>query len=578
MEYNIVDEIKSRCNIIDVIERSVKLKRTGSNMVGLCPFHNEKTPSFVVNEEKQYFNCYGCGAHGDVIEFVQRYNNLNFLEATEKLAEELGIEIKKSIYDNSKRNNEYYTTNREAAKYYFKIFQRQPNKAYDYMISRGIDDDTLKIFGVGYADESWTGLYEYLVSKGIKESMMKELGLVSVKDRAFDKYRDRVIFPIINTRDKVIGFGGRSLTDALPKYINSSESRIFNKKNNLYAINLAKNEIRKEDKVILVEGYMDVISLYQYGIKNVVATLGTALTPGQAKMLKRYTANIILSYDSDAAGQSAALRGIEVLNEEGCNVNVLDLGEGRDPDDFIREEGKKKFTERISQALTYTEYKIKNIKKGKNFVNTDDYISYIKEVSAILKELSPVEAEIYIKKIARQENISEGAMRQEIFAEFERKPLLKKENKSENKSERKIYNNSIEKYIIKLGLTDKKYFDTIKAYKNEITTPSAYRIFETLEILYSENQELEISILKDSISAEDMVMLNDILDNIHISDKGDEILDDCLTMIELQNNKERQKNISELFKTLDEDSKLYIEELMDELLVLQRREQELKGR
>ena len=300
-QVNIVDEIKSRCNIVDVIGRVVPLKKSGSNFKGVCPFHNEKTPSFVVSETKQIFTCFGCGATGDVIAFVKRYYNLEFRGAVEMLAREYGISLDGAFRSN-RNKDELYEINRQAARFFYKAMREKSNKGYTYMKNRGISEETMNKFGIGYADDGWTSLYDFLGAAGVAEKKMLELGLISKsKDRCFDKFRDRVIFPIINTAGKVIGFGGRIIGDGEPKYLNSQESGIFQKKNNLYGLNLARKDVSREDSIVLVEGYMDVVSLYQAGVRNVSASLGTALTENQARLIKRYTRNVVLSYDSDQA-------------------------------------------------------------------------------------------------------------------------------------------------------------------------------------------------------------------------------------------------------------------------------------
>ena len=286
----ITDEIKAGCNIVDVIGRSVNLKRSGSNYKGVCPFHNEKTPSFVVSEDKQIFTCFGCGQSGDVISFVEKYYNLSFQEAIEKLASEYNIELKSGEFKNEKKKDVMYNINAEAARFFFEQMRTTENPAYKYIRRRGISDQTIVKFGIGYAPDSWDSLILDMKDKGIDEKQMTALGLASGNNgKIYSKFRNRIMFPIINTRGKVIGFGGRVLDDGIPKYLNSPESEIFRKKNNLFGINLTRQEISKEGKAILVEGYMDVISLFQQGVKNVVASLGTALTENQALMLKRYT-------------------------------------------------------------------------------------------------------------------------------------------------------------------------------------------------------------------------------------------------------------------------------------------------
>ena len=411
-----IEDLKSRIDIVDVIGRQVQLKRAGANYKGLCPFHNEKTPSFIVSPQKQIFTCFGgCGASGDVVSFVMRYYNLEFNEAVEKLAKEYGIDIVKSQRRNDDREK-YYEINREAARFFYRNMTEGPNRGYSYMRRRGIEDRTIKKFGLGYAPDSWDSLYGYFKEKGTDEKLLLELGLLSQKDgRYFDKFRDRVIFPIINTAGKVIGFGGRALDDkAMPKYLNSPENRVFQKKNNLYALNSTKQDIGKAGTAIIVEGYMDAISLYQNGVRNVAASLGTALTDNQAKLINRYTKNVVLSYDADAAGQKAALRGIEVLRNEGCKVKVLHVTDGKDPDEYIKKNGRDAFDKLVEKAIPYTDYKIEAAKRDIDLGTEEGKIDFIRRITPILSDLTPVEADIYIKKAARDTGISEKAIKMEI--------------------------------------------------------------------------------------------------------------------------------------------------------------------
>ena len=291
----IVDEIKSVANIVDVIGDVVSLTKKGANYHGLCPFHNEKTPSFVVSETKQIFTCFGCHATGDVIEFVKKYNNIEFVEALEKLADRYGIKYEK-FNRKSENSNKYYEINKEAAIFFYKnlISKKAENKSQglSYVKKRNLLPETILKFGIGYADATWNSLYKHLKNKGYEEKHMMELGLISQsKGKYFDKFRNRLIFPIFNVRGDIIGFGGRAIGDDMPKYLNSPENYVFSKKNNLYGLNVAKEFIMKENMVIMVEGYMDVVSLYQHGVKNAVASLGTALTENQSKLVKRYTKN-----------------------------------------------------------------------------------------------------------------------------------------------------------------------------------------------------------------------------------------------------------------------------------------------
>ena len=410
-----IANLKDSIDIVDVISRRISLKRAGSNYKGVCPFHNEKTPSFVVSEAKQIFTCFGCGASGDAIEFVKRYNNLEFNDAIRQLASEYGIEMEENR-GYGEDLEIYYNINRDAALFFYKAFTEKANKGYSYMKRRGIRPEILKKFGIGYADESWNSLYEHLTQKGYPVDKLIEVGLVSEsKGRYYDKFRNRVIFPIINTAGKVIGFGGRAIDSSdNPKYLNSPESKVFRKKNNLYGLNLSRASVGKEGFIILVEGYMDTISLYQGGITNVVASLGTALTENQSHLIKRYTKDVVLSYDSDSAGIAAAIRGMEILHNEGLKVKIIKISGGKDPDELIRNEGREAFRKLVENALSFGDYKLNYIKSKYNLKDDDSRIECIKEIAESLSKLGAVEQDIYIKKVSKELSVSEAALRLEI--------------------------------------------------------------------------------------------------------------------------------------------------------------------
>lgn len=559
---NIVDEIKSRCNIVDVIGRHVPLKKTGSNYKGVCPFHNEKTPSFVVSDTKQIFTCFGCGATGDVLEFVQRYNNLDFPEAVEKLASEYGLEIKSANFKGERERTALYEINREAAAFFYRAFTKGPNPGYEYMKKRGLEPDTLRKFGIGYADGEWDSLYRYFMDKGTDPQTLLELGLISYSNgKYYDKYRDRVIFPIINTRGKVIGFGGRILGEGNPKYLNSPESPVFSKKNNLYGLNLTRQDINKENQVILVEGYMDVISLYHHGVRNVSASLGTALTENQAAMLKRYTDNVIISYDSDAAGQAAALRGLDILHKSGCKVKVLQVNDGKDPDEFIKKNGKDEFLNLIQQAMTFADYKIHLLKQRLDLGTTEGSVEFLQETAKVLRELSPVEADIYIKKIARETKISEGAIRLEINGNnntentrISTAPPIREAGQGHGHSGHTAQTASqLEKHFIKLILFKSSYIMKMKPYEWIFRNPSAHRIYEMILSVYKDDEEIDIKKVKDSLEAEDNMLIQDIIDNVKLSGDDEEYFHDCIKGIEEARLNKREKEIIQILSILDDE-------------------------
>ena len=409
---NFTDELKAQLNIVDIIGHEVRLKKSGSNYMGLCPFHNEKTPSFSVNEGKQFYHCFGCGRSGDVIGFVQEYYKLPFMEAVEKLASENGIKLPERRSSGPKIDyDKYHGINAKAARFFYNNLGVKGNPGLAYLRRRGLSKETITAFGLGYAPAGGHALVDHLRSEGVADEDMLKLGLANQgRDGLYDKFRDRVMFPIISTQDKVIGFGGRAIADIKPKYLNSPESEIFLKKNNLFGLNLTKKEIDREGRAIIVEGYMDMISLYQNGVKNVAASLGTALTINQARLLCRYSKNIVLSYDSDQAGINAALRGIDVIIAAGGKPKVMHVTDGKDPDDFIRAHGKEAFLELADNAMPATEYKLRLARRGYDLSKDQDILDYIERVVPILRELGPVELDIYARKLSEEFGVSESAI------------------------------------------------------------------------------------------------------------------------------------------------------------------------
>lgn len=417
--HNFIEDLKNKLNIVDIIGQNIQLKKKGANYWGICPFHSEKTPSFSVNEEKQFYHCFGCGAGGDIIKFVQDYYKLDFNDAIAKICNDNGIELPKMTNQTNFNYKRYYEINKIAATYYLNNLRKLPNPGYMYISKRGISNKTLNKFGIGYSNDSWDGLYRHMSALKIPEEELERIGLIkkNKNGKYYDKFRNRVIFPIINTQKKVIGFGGRSIINGdkgMPKYLNSDESEIFHKKNNLYGLNLARDEVKKEGNIIIVEGYMDVISLYQAGVKNAIASLGTALTNEQARLLARYTKNVVLAYDSDNAGINATLRAIDILKEAKINVRVLNLNYAKDPDEYIRKFNVEGFRNLIKEAAGSTGFKLNLLKKNYNLNIDEEALKYVKECIKILINLSPVERDFYIRKLANETKISEQAIRTEI--------------------------------------------------------------------------------------------------------------------------------------------------------------------
>lgn len=410
---DVIQKIKEENDIVDVISESVKLKRAGRNYSGLCPFHHEKTPSFSVSADKQIYKCFGCGEAGNVITFVMKTKNLTFPEALKLLADKANIDLE---LDNDKDNNnknsfeKLYKLNVLAARYFFKCLQEDVN-AKKYLLNRGITESTIRRFGLGYSLNSWDGIFKHLKNKGFTELDMLTDGLIikSQKGSCYDRFRNRIIFPVFDYRGKVIGFGGRVLDDSKPKYLNSPETALFKKGVNLYGLNFAiKNNNTR--MLIIVEGYMDCISLHQQGITNAVASLGTALTISQAKLIKRYADKVIISYDADSAGQMATMRGLEILKQVGLEVRVLTVPQGKDPDEFIRNNGREAFSKLIDEALPLVDYKIKVIRESSNLNNSNEVIKYAEKALEVIADLDPIETEIYVKKLSEETKVRDQAL------------------------------------------------------------------------------------------------------------------------------------------------------------------------
>ena len=426
---DVIRKIKEQNDIVDVISERVKLKRTGRNYTGLCPFHNEKSPSFTVSGEKQIYKCFGCGEAGNVISYIMKDRNLTFPEAARVLAERANISIDIENKENKVQQDMYnkmYNINVEAARYFYNNL-RKDKKAEAYFLNRGISEATMKKFGLGFSFDKWDGLLLYLKNKGYSELDLFSAGLIikSPKGSYYDRFRNRIMFPVFDYKGKVIGFGGRVLDDSKPKYLNSPETSLFHKGVHLYGLNFViKNN--KSRTIIIVEGYMDCISLHQYGFSNVVASLGTALTINQAKLLKKYVDTVIISYDADFAGQSATLRGLEILRNEGFDLRVLIVPKGKDPDEYIKNSGKQAFEKLVEDALPLIDYRLKRASDGINFSNSEMIIQYVKKVTEIIADLDPVEKDVYIKKISEETGIKEQAIYDLLSEEI---------NKNSNKSQ-----------------------------------------------------------------------------------------------------------------------------------------------
>lgn len=409
---DMVNQIKASSDIVDIIGEYVDLKKAGSSFKGLCPFHNEKTPSFTVDRKKQLFHCFGCGAGGDVVSFIMQKEGLSYPEGLKYLAHKAGINL---VFDEnpgvSEKKKRLYDINKEIMMYFYKNLLT--NKApQDYLLRRGLRSNIVNTFMLGFAKNSWDDLLLYAKSKDIKEEDLLELGLIakSKNGNFYDKYRNRLIFPIIDTYGRVIGFGGRAIDDTMPKYLNSPESEVFKKRFNLYGLNNFKKQSRRD--LILVEGYMDVIALNNKGIYIAVASLGTAFTVEQAKLAKRYADNIYICYDSDSAGIKATMRAIEIFKEAEIGVNIIELGEGLDPDDFVKKYGKEAFEKKMGEANDEYNYLYEKILDGYSEANENEKFEKLNQFIGFLSSIKQdLTREIFINKVSNLFDIDKQTLK-----------------------------------------------------------------------------------------------------------------------------------------------------------------------
>lgn len=425
----LLEEIRSRNDIVDVVSQYVMLKRKGRNYFGLCPFHNEKSPSFSVSPDKQIFHCFGCNVGGNVFHFIMKIENVSFYESVGILASRAGIELPtvNAEYDEEKAKlkNEVYKLNLDAAEFYHQNLYKPTSKiAQEYIKKRKLDNNTLKSFLIGYSGNN-NELLSFLQSKGYSEKVMLASTLIgkSKEGRLYDKFRNRIMFPIQDIRDRVIAFGGRNVIqkekyDSFdPKYLNSPENIVYSKGRNLFGLNVAKRHAENGmlKRILIVEGYMDAISLYQRGITNVVASLGTALTDNQGRLLRRNAEQVILGYDSDGPGQNAIIRGIDILRSMGVDIRVLQISGAKDPDEFVLKYGADRFKKCMDNAISMVEFKVKILKKDLDLENVSDKIKFLNEIAKVLAKVdNTMEREVYIEKLAETYKISKEAIYSEV--------------------------------------------------------------------------------------------------------------------------------------------------------------------
>lgn len=445
-----IEKIRNSVDIVDVISEYVQLKKQGRNLIGLCPFHGENTPSFSVSPEKQLYHCFGCGAGGNAFSFIMAVEGYEFLDSVKHLASRANIdmpELEKS--ETSNASNELtamITGNELAAKLYHHLLMNteQGKDALEYLINRGFTSEMIDHFSIGFAPDSWETLTNFFQKRKVPLHFMEQIGLLSKRDfdgKLFDRFRNRVMFPIWNKDGKVIGFGGRVLGNEQPKYLNSSDSKLFNKSTILYGLHIARPEIRKKNEAVLFEGYVDVIAAWKAGVRNGIATLGTAITDEQAKLIRRNAETVIVCYDSDNAGMKATYRAIQILEANNCFVKVAKLPEGYDPDEFIQKNGPERFrVEVIGANQTTTAFKMNYLRKGRNLQNEGERMQYIKDVlSEITSLANSIERDHYVRQLAEEFSLSLDALKQELYRLYK---LKNRKEKGEIKQEPPRFNKS----------------------------------------------------------------------------------------------------------------------------------------
>ena len=483
----IIQRVKEESDIVEWIGRYTKLEKKGRNYMGLCPFHTEKTPSFSVQPEKGYYHCFGCGAGGDVIKFLMEKEGLGFIEAVEKLAEDLHIDLKPSFRDTAtdKKRERMVAMNREAALYYMEILSRNPY-SLDYLKNRGIGQDMILAFGLGFAPAGGDQLLGHMKAKGYGEKELFEANLLSYNEERnhyYDRFRNRLIFPIIDRKSRVVGFGGRVLDDSLPKYLNSSDTLLYKKSRELYGLNRVM-KVSDRERILLVEGYMDVISLHAAGIGYAVASLGTSLTREQARIIKRYGKQVFICYDGDKAGQAATDRAIDVLLAEDIRPRIVVLEGGRDPDEYIRDYGKIAFEGKLNRGLSSVEFQVQNLEKNFHLEDAASLSEFLKGVTGILSKVkSPVERDVFANKFAE----TYGVRPESFEAEFRRGQASRpKEVRKKPEADRQ---EGLWLSLLQYGLEDKDFFAIIekKDQWKYVADENIGRMFTYLSDLYKED-------------------------------------------------------------------------------------------
>lgn len=585
----IIDEVRQTNDIVDIISQYVHLKRSGRNFFGLCPFHNEKSPSFSVSPDKQIFHCFGCGVGGNVFTFLTKIEGINFIEAVQTLAERSNIQLPtlENRGDSLKEElkAKVYKVNEFAANYYHENLYKPESKiAQEYIKKRKLTNETLKSFQIGFSGK-FNELYNALKKQGFEEREILESGLVNKNDNGkyIDRYRNRLMFPICDVRGRVIAFGGRVLDDSKPKYINSPENIVYSKGRHLFGLNVAKKSDVK--KILIVEGYMDVISLHQRGVKNVVASLGTAMTQQQGWLLRKSSEQIILSFDSDEAGLSAKMRALDILQNMGCDIRILQMEGAKDPDEYIIKYGSARFQSLIEKALSVVEFKVKILKRNLDLNNTNDKIKFLNEIAKLISKIdNTIEKEVYIERIAKSYNISKEAIYAEVnklsYATAKGQKILEKSKPVI--SHKKVEKNKVSEAIVKkentilslLLMGDLNVFQIIKQnikvedFKDSLNQQIAKKLYEEFE-----KGNSNINSILDNLEEEEQNRITMIMaDDYEIKDV-EKAIDDIIQSYEKEKLNERKFEILEELEKEDineTQKKEYEKELSNIIIKLAR--------
>lgn len=550
----IIEQVQARSDIVEVISRYVPLKKAGRNFKAPCPFHHEKTPSFVVSPDKQIYHCFGCGAGGNVFSFLMKQENLQFPEVIEMLAENAGIVLPREISKGgpSELDNRLYKIN-ELASQFFQANLSDNRAAKEYLITRGVGEETIKKFRLGCAPDAWEGLLNFLKSKGVEASLSEKAGLALSNEKGghYDRFRNRITFPIIDLKDRILGFGARIMDSSLPKYINSPETPIYSKGRNLYGLNFSRDAIKVKGHALIVEGYLDFLVPYQAGIQNIIATLGTALTVDQAKLLKRFAKTMVLVYDPDEAGESASMRGLDIFISEDMNVYIAELPKGLDPDSYIRKYGAEDFIKLIKSSKNIFDYKFDKLSKRFNPATTNGKAGIVNEMLPTISKIGNAVAKSeMVKKLSRSLSVDEDAVKAE----------LKKVRPDFNERRSIIVPAEIKRDAKKAEIAmlavlldgSGNYADIVRRALplEEIKSSSVRDIVNAILLLRKDNKEINAARLMNHFgsSSEAASLISEAVNVLDSLDDKEKALYDCISRIKKDNIKDRLTMIQEAIR------------------------------